>query len=139
LLEDFDHLYRNSALLDRMEGKDANEILQGYTDIVPGRPTRIEHRAPRDDMRDHYDRNSAKLITKLHAAMLTAAEYQTHDYYMNIGPTFSDSMARAVCGNRFHRGTARHSIRLADRSAGNVAGKMVDPRSDGSLQLLQLR
>ncbi len=96
LLEDFDHLYRYSALLDRMEGKDANDILQGYTDIVPGRPTRIEHRAPQDDVRDHYDRNSAQLITKLHAAMLTAAEYQTHDYYMNIGPTFADPMARAL-------------------------------------------
>ncbi|MGB7480668.1 MAG: hypothetical protein WA924_10085 [Burkholderiaceae bacterium] len=96
LLEDFDHLYRYSALLDRMEGKDANDILQGYTDIVPGRPTRIEHRAPQDDVRDHYDRNNAQLITKLHAAMLTAAEYQTHDYYMNIGPTFADPMARAL-------------------------------------------
>src|SRR5690606_35735119 len=45
LLEDFDHLYRYSALLDRLEGKDANNITQGYTDIVPGRPTVIEHRA----------------------------------------------------------------------------------------------
>ena len=36
LLEDFDHLYRYSALLDRLEGKDANNILQGYTDILPG-------------------------------------------------------------------------------------------------------
>ena len=39
LLEDFDHLYRYSALLDRLEGKDANNITQGYTDIIPGRPT----------------------------------------------------------------------------------------------------
>src|SRR5437764_866542 len=38
LLEDFDHLYRFSALLDRMEGKDANTILQSHTDIRPGRP-----------------------------------------------------------------------------------------------------
>ena len=29
LLEDFDHLYRYSAMLDRLEGKDANNILQG--------------------------------------------------------------------------------------------------------------
>jgi hypothetical protein len=29
LLEDFDHLYRYSALLDRLEGKDANNITQG--------------------------------------------------------------------------------------------------------------
>ena len=35
LLEDFDHLYRYSALLDRLEGKDANNILQSYTDILP--------------------------------------------------------------------------------------------------------
>ena len=39
LLEDFDHMYRYSALLDRLEGKDSNNILQGYTDVVPGRPT----------------------------------------------------------------------------------------------------
>ena len=45
LLEDFDHLYRYSALLDRLEGKDANNILQSYTDILPGRPT--DARAPR--------------------------------------------------------------------------------------------
>ncbi|MCQ3986312.1 hypothetical protein FK507_28975, partial [Klebsiella pneumoniae] len=30
LLEDFDHLYRYAAMLDRLEGKDANNILQGY-------------------------------------------------------------------------------------------------------------
>ena len=37
LLEDFDHMHRYSALLDRLEGKDANNILQSYTDILPGR------------------------------------------------------------------------------------------------------
>lgn len=96
LLEDFDHMYRFSALLDRMEGKDANNILQCYTDILPGRPTSVEHRAPEDDLRDHYDRKKAAPITKLHAMTLTAAEYQTHDYYMNIGPLFSDPVARQL-------------------------------------------
>src|SRR5690606_29976136 len=56
LLEDFDHLYRYSAMLDRLEGKDANNILQGYTDIVPGRPTVDEHRAPEDDVREPYSK-----------------------------------------------------------------------------------
>src|SRR5690606_1086771 len=56
LLEDFDHLYRYSALLDRLEGKDANTILQSYTDILPGRPTIDEHRAPADDLRKPYER-----------------------------------------------------------------------------------
>src|SRR5689334_18952171 len=50
LLEDFDHLYRYSALLDRLEGKDANNITQGYTDIVPGRPTILHHRSPEQEL-----------------------------------------------------------------------------------------
>ena len=42
LLEDFDHMYRYSALYDRLEGKDPNTLLQCYTDIRPGRPTMVE-------------------------------------------------------------------------------------------------
>ncbi|HVK95203.1 MAG TPA: hypothetical protein VM571_10830 [Noviherbaspirillum sp.] len=96
MLEDFDHLYRYSALLDRLEGKDANNILQSYTDILPGRPTVIEHRAPEDDLRTPYDRVQAAPLTKLHALTITAAEFQTHDYYMNIGPQFADPVARQL-------------------------------------------
>ncbi|HEU4852864.1 MAG TPA: hypothetical protein VFT37_11995 [Telluria sp.] len=96
LLEDFDHLYRFAALLDRLEGKDANNILQSYTDILPGRPTADEHRAPQDDLRRHYERDKARFLSKLHAITLVGAEYQTHDYYMNIGPQFSDPMARQL-------------------------------------------
>src|SRR5436190_1997833 len=33
MLEDFDHLYRYAALMDRLEGKDANALTQCYTDI----------------------------------------------------------------------------------------------------------
>ena len=61
LLEDFDHLYRYSALLDRLEGKDANNILQSYTDIRPGRPT--VGRAPRarsTTCASHYDRTPSR-------------------------------------------------------------------------------
>src|SRR5687768_6918039 len=96
LLEDFDHLYRYSALLDRLEGKDSNNILQSYTDVLPGRPTAVEHRHPLDDLRDHYDRRTAKPITKLNAMTLVAGEYQTHDYYMHIGPMFADPVARML-------------------------------------------
>jgi rubrerythrin len=96
LLEDFDHLYRYSALLDRLEGKDPNNILQSYTDILPGRPTAVEHRAPEDDVREPYDRTKAAPISKLHALTITGGEYQTHDYYMNIGPLFADPAARQL-------------------------------------------
>lgn len=96
LLEDFDHLYRYSALLDRVEGKDANNILQSYTDIIPGRATSVEHRHPLDDLRDHYDRTAADPISKLNALTIMSGEYQTRDYYMTIGPTFSDPVARQL-------------------------------------------
>jgi hypothetical protein len=96
LLEDFDHLYRYSALLDRLEGKDANSILQSYTDILPGRPTSVEHRHPEDDLREHYDRATAAPITKLNALTIMAGENQTHDYYMTIGPMFADPVARQL-------------------------------------------
>lgn len=95
LLEDFDHLYRYTALLDRLEGKDANNITQGYTDIVPARATMNHHRAPEHDLLNPYGAHAA-LATKLHAATLTGAEYQTHDYYMNIGPLFADPLARQL-------------------------------------------
>lgn len=95
LLEDFDHLYRYAALLDRLEGKDANNITQGYTDIIPGRPTVFHHRDPVNELTHPYARD-ASLATKLHAVTLVAGEYQTHDYYMNIGPTFADPLARQL-------------------------------------------
>jgi hypothetical protein len=96
LLEDFDHMYRYSALLDRLEGKDANNILQSYTDILPGRPTIVEHRAPQDDLRRPYDRKKAAPLSKLHALTIMAAEQQTHNFYMNIGPMYSDPVARQL-------------------------------------------
>ena len=96
LLEDFDHMYRYSALLDRLEGKDSNNILQSYTDVLPGRPTVVEHRAPENDLRRPFDRKTAAPLTKLNALTLTAAEHQTHDYYMNIGPLFADPVARQL-------------------------------------------
>jgi rubrerythrin len=96
LLEDFDHLYRFAALMDRVYGGDANNILQSYTDILPGRPTSVEHRAPEDDLRDCYDRNKAQPITKLNAVTIMGGEHQTHDYYMTIGPMFADPVARQL-------------------------------------------
>ena len=96
LLEDFDHMHRFSALLDRLEGKDSNNILQSYTDVLPGRPTVVEHRAPENDLRRPFDRTTAQPLTKLNALTLVAAEQQTHNYYMNIGPSFADPLARQL-------------------------------------------
>lgn len=96
MLEDFDHLFRYSALMDRLTGMDANNILQCYTDILAGRPTSAEHRAPHDDLARHWDKRTAAPLTKLHTMTITAGEQQTHDYYMNVGPQFADPIARQV-------------------------------------------
>jgi len=96
LLEDFDHLYRYSALLDRLEGKDANNITQSYTDIVPGRPTCVHHRIAEDNLRRPVVTRASHPLTKLHALTITAGEQQTHNYYVNIGPLFADPLARQL-------------------------------------------
>ena len=96
LLEDFDHMYRYAALMDRVEGRDANTLLQCYTDILPGRPTSVEHRDPEDDLRVNYDKATASPVSKLNAVILVAAETQTHDYYMTVGPMFADPTARQL-------------------------------------------
>jgi hypothetical protein len=96
MLEDFDHLYRFAALMDRLTGQDVNNILQSYTDVIPGRPTSVEHRAPEDDVRLPYDRNAASVISKLNTLTIVSAEHQVHEYYVNIGPTFSDPIARML-------------------------------------------
>src|SRR5688500_8982107 len=75
---------------------DANNIVQNYSDIMPGRPTAVEHRAPEDNLRNHYNATDAHPLTKLHALTITAAENQTHDYYMTIGPMFADPVARQL-------------------------------------------
>lgn len=96
LLEDFDHLYRYSALLDRMTGKDPNNILQCYSDILPGRPTTEHHRHPEDDLRQPYEKTTADPLTKLNALTIMSGEQQTLNYYLNIGPTFTDPVARQL-------------------------------------------
>jgi hypothetical protein len=96
LLEDFDHLYRYAALADRLEGLDVGNIIQGYTDVAPGRPTIVEHRHPIHDLSEHYDAATANPLTKLNALTITAGEHQTHDFYMNVGPMYADPMGRAL-------------------------------------------
>ncbi|WP_142848497.1 hypothetical protein [Telmatospirillum sp. J64-1] len=96
LLEDFDHLYRYANLLDMLESKKAEEIVQGLTEIMPGRPTNLEHRHPFDDVRMSLDRNSANPISLLHALTVTAAEQQTMNFYMNIGNRPQEPIARAL-------------------------------------------
>lgn len=96
LLEDFDHLYRYANLYELLEGKKATVVTDTLTEIMPGRPSVVEHRDPVDNVRKHYDRHTAAPISRLHALTITAAEQQTMNYYMTIGNRFMEPIARAL-------------------------------------------
>lgn len=90
LLEDFDHLYRYSDLLEMDQGIRGERLVGSYTEIMPGRPTIAEHRHPFDDVRRPIN-CKASLLTKLHTMTITAAEQQTMNYYMNVGTFYTGS------------------------------------------------
>ena len=84
LLEDFDHLYRFANLLEMEEGKSAKDIVGKYTEVMPGRPTIAEHRHPFDSINKFICNMSADPFTRLTTNIITAAEQQTMNYYMNM-------------------------------------------------------
>lgn len=94
LLEDFDHLYRFANLLKVDEDKEAAKITKKYTEITIGRPTIVEHRHPFDDVRKFTDFSKADPLTKLHTLIITAAEQQTMNFYMNIGNRHRSMLGR---------------------------------------------
>lgn len=96
LLEDFDHLYRYSDLLEFDMGIHAEELVGRYTELTPGRPTAAHHRHPNDDIRRHIKDTTANPITKLHVNIITAAEQQTMNYYMNVGQFYMNDYGRAI-------------------------------------------
>lgn len=96
LLEDFDHLYRYANLMEYLEDKKAGDIVQGYTDILPGRPTKVEHRFPLDDLRKFADARKADPLTLLYVMTLIAGEQQTMNFYMNMGDRIKDEMGRGL-------------------------------------------
>ena len=91
LLEDFDHLYRYSNLLDYEYGVCPEKLVGGYTEITPARPTISEHRYPTDSIFEHIHNCTATTLTKLNVGIITAAEQQTMNYYMNVASLYDRS------------------------------------------------
>jgi hypothetical protein len=96
VLEDFDHLYRYANLYEMIEHRQAEKIVDALTEVMPGRPTRFHHRDPIDNVREPYDRATAAPISKLHALTVMAAEQQTMNFYMNVGPEYMEPIARQL-------------------------------------------
>lgn len=91
LLEDFDHLFRYSNLLNLEYGIDAEKLVRRYTEIMPARPTISEHRHPIDSIFPYVNNKTANILTKLNINIITAAEQQTMNYYMNVAPLYDKS------------------------------------------------
>ena len=119
LLEDFDHLYRYANLLDMEEGVHAQKLVGEYTEITPARPTVAEHRHPNDDIRRYINCWQDSLITRLHANIITAAEQQTMNYYMNVGSFYHSDLGRKLY----------NEIAMIEEQHVTGYGSLIDPSS----------
>lgn len=96
LLEDFDHLYRYANLLEDEHGIHAEALVGKYTEIMPGRPTISHHRHPYDNVKNFIDAKTASPVTKLNVSIITAAEQQTMNYYMNQSGFYTSDVGRQL-------------------------------------------
>ncbi|MBE7085974.1 MAG: hypothetical protein E7366_02355 [Clostridiales bacterium] len=96
LLEDFDHLYRYANLLEMEQGIAAEWLVGRYTEIMPGRPTISHHRYPMDNVKRNIDSKNSDVQTVLNTMIITAAEQQTMNYYMNVTNFASSDMGRKL-------------------------------------------
>lgn len=96
LLEDFDHLYRFSNLLLMDKGEEAKPLVGCFTEIMPARPTIAHHRCPRDEIKKPMNAKKSNLYSKLVANIITAAEQQTMNFYMNIAQWYKNDLGRKL-------------------------------------------
>ena len=96
LLEDFDHLYRYSNLLERDYGVHAENLVGRYTEIMPGRPTIAHHRLNVDNVKRAMNSKKMDKQSGLNTMIITAAEQQTMNYYMNVTNLAKSDLSRKL-------------------------------------------
>lgn len=96
LLEDFDHLYRFANLLKMDYGVDSDVLVGMLTEIMPGRPTISEHRYPTDNVKPYQNNKTADPQSVLIANIITAAEQQTMNFYMNLANFYKNDYGRKL-------------------------------------------
>ena len=96
LLEDFDHLYRYANMLESDMGAKAEDYVGDYTEIMPGRPTIAHHRHPYDSVKNHIVNKTADPFDKCAVNIITTAEQQTMNYYMNLGQFYKNQKGREI-------------------------------------------
>ena len=63
---------------------------------MPARPTIAHHRWPADSVKVAIRGKKAALLTRLHVGIITAAEQQTMNYYMNLGNFYPSDRGRKL-------------------------------------------
>ena len=96
LLEDFDHLYRFANLLKMDYGIDSDFLVGKFTEIMPGRPTISEHRYPTDNIKRSLNNKTAHPQSVLISSIITAAEQQTMNFYMNLANFYKNDYGRKL-------------------------------------------
>ncbi|KAB8193185.1 hypothetical protein FH608_023075 [Nonomuraea phyllanthi] len=96
LLEHVDHLYRYANLYETLEHRGADKIVDGLTEVMPGRPTSLHHRDPMDNVREPYRKRTTEPLSRLHALTVMAVEQQTMNFHMTAGPMFAEPAARRL-------------------------------------------
>jgi rubrerythrin len=118
LIEDLDHLYRYANLMSRIDPEKAEVIVKDLTEVIPGRPTAVQHRHPFDSARNYVDWTKADLLTLMHIVTIIAAEQQTMNYYMNVGNRIPDLAGRGLY----------QEIAMIEEQHVNHYGSLQDPR-----------
>ena len=77
-------------------GEHAEKYVGSYTEIMPGRPTVAHPRHPYDTVKHHIVNKTADPITKCDVSIITAAEQQTMNYYMNLGAFYKHKVGREI-------------------------------------------
>lgn len=119
LLEDFDHLYRYANLLEMQEGIHAERLVGAYTEVMPARPTLAHHRFPTDNVKKAGNAKKASLQTTLNSMIITAAEQQTMNYYMNVTAFAPSETARKLY----------QEIALVEEEHVTQYGSLLDPKA----------
>ncbi|MFG2073035.1 hypothetical protein [Nonomuraea maritima] len=126
VLEHVDHLYRYANLYETIEHRAAEKVIGRLTEVVPGRPTYLQHRDPTDTVREPYRRGVTEPLSRLHALTVMAVEQQTMNFHLNVGPTFIEPLARQLY----------QEIGLIEEQHVNHYESLVDPGENWWEQLL---
>ena len=74
----------------------AENLVGKYTEIMPGRPTISHHRFSKDNVKRNINSKTADKQTVLSTMIITAAEQQTMNYYMNITNLANNELSRKL-------------------------------------------